>query len=584
MYKAVINDRNYSNWTFHDANNFNKVNLDINPFEKKIFNNDIFNIDSGVFTLIHSSIRIINSIPGVLILKGNKTYGRQQINKSNKLGKLYYKCIPDDMRIPSFIIPYEIKNIGFSKIFQNLYVTFSFISWDDKHPIGRLNEVIGPVDKIENFYEYQLYCKSLNSSIQKFTKDTNDALSKCCKKHDDFIDNICMKYESIEDRTDSSWNIFTIDPQKSLDFDDGFSIKEIVNDTKLISIYISNVTVWMDVLNLWDSFSKRISTIYLPDRKRPMLPTILSDCLCSLQENNKRIAFVMDIKVKDGIIIDINYNNTKICVKKNYYYEEYSLLSNEDYNKLFDVTVKLSKKYKYLNVIRNSHDLVSYLMILMNFHCAQKLLNHKNGIFRSTILKKNINIPNTVPEDVTRFIKMWNSSCGQYVNLADINDLSYDSDKSLRHDLMEVDAYIHITSPIRRLVDLLNIIKFQQNFSIIKLSENAYNFYDKWLSDIEYINTTMRSIRKIQCDCNLLDLCINNPNTMEKIYDGYIFDKIIRNDLLFQYIVYLPELKMVSRITSRENLNNYDKCEFKLFLFNNEEKFKKKIRLQLINK
>ena len=584
MYKAVINDRNYSNWTFHDANNFNKVNLDINPFEKKIFNNDIFNIDSGVFTLIHSSIRIINSIPGVLILKGNKTYGRQQINKSNKLGKLYYKCIPDDMRIPSFIIPYEIKNIGFSKIFQNLYVTFSFISWDDKHPIGRLNEVIGPVDKIENFYEYQLYCKSLNSSIQKFTKDTNDALSKCCKKHDDFIDNICMKYESIEDRTDSSWNIFTIDPQKSLDFDDGFSIKEIDNDTKLISIYISNVTVWMDVLNLWDSFSKRISTIYLPDRKRPMLPTILSDCLCSLQENNKRIAFVMDIKVKDGIIIDINYNNTKICVKKNYYYEEYSLLSNEDYNKLFDVTVKLSKKYKYLNVIRNSHDLVSYLMILMNFHCAQKLLNHKNGIFRSTILKKNINIPNTVPEDVTRFIKMWNSSCGQYVNLADINDLSYDSDKSLRHDLMEVDAYIHITSPIRRLVDLLNIIKFQQNFSIIKLSENAYNFYDKWLSDIEYINTTMRSIRKIQCDCNLLDLCINNPNTMEKIYDGYIFDKIIRNDLLFQYIVYLPELKMVSRITSRENLNNYDKCEFKLFLFNNEEKFKKKIRLQLINK
>ena len=147
MYKAVINDRNYSNWTFHDANNFNKVNLDINPFEKKIFNNDIFNIDSGVFTLIHSSIRIINSITGVLILKGNKTYGRQQINKSNKLGKLYYKCIPDDMRIPSFIIPYEIKNIGFSKIFQNLYVTFSFISWDDKHPIGRLNEVIGPVDK-----------------------------------------------------------------------------------------------------------------------------------------------------------------------------------------------------------------------------------------------------------------------------------------------------------------------------------------------------------------------------------------------------------------------------------------------------
>ena len=32
-----------------------------------------------------------------------------------------------------------------------------------------------------------------------------------------------------------------------------------------------------DHLNIWESFSRRVSTIYLPDRKRPMLPTILSD-------------------------------------------------------------------------------------------------------------------------------------------------------------------------------------------------------------------------------------------------------------------------------------------------------------------
>ena len=42
----------------------------------------------------------------------------------------------------------------------------------------------------------------------------------------------------------------------------------------------------------------RISTIYLPDKKRPMLPTILSDCLCSLQANKNRIAFVLDIKLE----------------------------------------------------------------------------------------------------------------------------------------------------------------------------------------------------------------------------------------------------------------------------------------------
>jgi hypothetical protein len=69
---------------------------------------------------------------------------------------------------------------------------------------------------------------------------------------------------------------------------------------------------------------------------------------------------------------------------------------------------------------------------------------------------------------------------------------------------------------------------------------------------------------------------------MEKEYDGYIFDKICRNDALYQYIVFLPELKLTSRITLRDNLANFDCRKFKMFLFNNEEKFKRKIRLHMI--
>jgi exoribonuclease R len=52
-----------------------------------------------------------------------------------------------------------------------------------------------------------------------------------------------------------------------------------------ISIYISNVPLWMEELDLWNSFSERISTIYLPDRKRPMMPLALSNCVCSLCEH-----------------------------------------------------------------------------------------------------------------------------------------------------------------------------------------------------------------------------------------------------------------------------------------------------------
>jgi exoribonuclease R len=305
-----------------------------------------------------------------------------------------------------------------------------------------------------------------------------------------------------------------------------------------------------------------------------MLPTILSDCLCSLQEKTTRIAFVMDIFIKEDEIIDIKYSNCFIKVFKNYCYEESALINDYKYQQLSTLTSSISKKYKYLNNVRNSHDVVCYLMILMNYHCAKLLINEKTGVFRSTIIKRNFEVPNTVPEDVAKFIKIWNSASGQYIDGSEIVDT--------RHEMLDVDAYIHITSPIRRLVDLMNMIKIQKIKGIIQLSAKSSDFYDKWLQDIDYINATMRSIRKVQCDCSLLDLCHNNPETMEKEYNGYLFDKISRNDGLFQYVVFLPQLKLSSRITLRENFDNFECKKFKLYLFNDEEKFKRKIRLSLV--
>jgi len=583
-YKLYVNDRTYTSWDVFDTINFNKIPLDINPIECKLFSNDVFTVDeNNKINLLHSSIRLGPAIPGVLVLAGNKTYGRQhKLNQGqtyNKKrseingGKLLYKCIPDDMRLPAFLVPYEIKNMGFSKVFKNLYVTFTFDEWNDKHPRAKLDNVIGPVDILDNFYEYQLFCKSLNASIQKFQKDTSRALE--LKSHEGVIETIKSKYSNIQDRTDQKiWNIITIDPPKSQDYDDGFGIVNLENGIQQLSIYISNVTIWIDILNLWDSFSRRISTIYLPDKKRPMLPTILSDCLCSLQENVTRIAFVMDIFIKNNQIIDIKYSNCFIKVYKNYCYEEPKLLADKNYHLILEATQSLSLKNRYINNVRNSHEVVCYLMILMNFHCAKDLIKYKTGIFRSTIIKKEFAVPDTIPEEAAKFIKIWNSAAGQYIDGSEIVDT--------RHEVLDMDAYIHITSPIRRLVDLLNMIKFQKVTGIIKLSENVDKFYDKWLGDIEYINVTMRSIRKVQCDCTLLDLCHNSPEVMEKEYDGYLFDKITRNDGLYQFVVFLPELKLSSRITMRENYDNFDCKKFKLYLFTDEEKFKRKIRLHML--
>ena len=571
LYKLSIDDRNSDSFTIFQANTLESIQIDgFNPAEHKLFSNDVFTYNKGVVQIVHSTTRINENIPAVLVLMDNRTYGRD--------GKrLLYKCIPDDRRIPVFLVPYEIKQLGFSKVFSNIYVTVRYKHWDEKHPYATISQSIGTVDVLDNFYEYQLYCKSLNASIQKFNKDTNKAIKQNAE-HDSFITSICEKHSTVEDRT--SWKIFTIDPPTSTDYDDGFSIKKLSDNQTLISIYIANVSIWMDSLNLWSSFSQRISTIYLPDRKRPMLPTILSDCLCSLQQNARRFAFVMDITLDNECnVLAITYKNTLIKVYKNYAYEQTELLADSDYIMLLNTAKKMTQKYKYINSIRNSHDLVCYLMVFMNYRCAQELLKSNNGIFRSTVIKKQVELPSALPADVSQFIKIWNSSCGQYIDLHATK--AEDREAFMRHDLLDMDAYIHITSPIRRLVDLLNLIQIQENMGLISLSSFATDFYRKWINELDYINVTMRSIRKVQNDCSLLDTCFNNPDTLNKTYDGYCFDKLVRNDGLFQFIVFLPVLKLTAKITLRDNLENYEKKQYKLYLFNDEDKCKKKIRLQL---
>jgi hypothetical protein len=568
--KVHINDRNYDNWKWFDGFSLEPTICDLNPLNIKLFTEDIIEInDDNTINIVHSSVRQMASMPGILVLT-NKTFGRIK-------NKLIYKCIPDDKRLPVFLIPYDNTKDGFNKHPIDLYVTFAFVKWDktDKHPIGRITNNLGTVDKLNNFYEYQLYCKSLYASIQDFTKTTISALKQ--KTEDEFINAIMEKNPKIIDRTQSH-NVFSIDPLKSLDYDDAFCINqsECSDGIKTIniSIYIANVAVWMEELNLWNSFSQRISTIYLPDRKRPMLPNILSDCLCSLQENRKRFAYCLDLTIRDNLITNMEINNCLIRVYKNYRYEETELLNDINYKTLFGCLQEVCKEKKLMQSVKDSHDVVGYLMILINSFCATKMIEHQNGIFRSVILNNKIVIPNHLPEDVGKFLQIWCSSSGQYSSFSENQGHSLVSEG--------LDSYIHISSPIRRLVDLLNSIKLQLNLGILQLGPNAIDFYDKWLGRLEYINTTMRAVRKIQSDCTLLELISKNPDINNITYDGIVFDKIRRNDALYQYMVYLYKLKMVSKITVRMDIPNFDKRGFKIFVFNDESTLKKKIRLQMI--
>ena len=53
--------------------------------------------------------------------------------------------------------------------------------------------------------------------------------------------------------------------------------------------------------------------------------------------------------------------------------------------------------------------------------------------------------------------------------------------------------------------------------------------------------------------------------------------------MLFQYNVYIPELKLNTRITCFEEFIDYQEQYFKVYKFNSEYNVRKKIKLQIVN-
>jgi len=548
-WRILISDRNYMSWNMVNVGPKETCSPDVNPvsfvpFENKLFNNDIVTQEGD---LVYSYTRECPTLAGILLLENNKTYGRTENKK-----RLLYKCVPDDKRLPAFLVPYEIK-MGFSKQIHDKYVVFRFDHWRDTHPRGILVEVIGDVTHLEAFYEYKLFCRNLNVSNREFTKKTHKLFH--VEKTEEYIQKIQSNPQfSIQDRTEDF--VLTIDPKNSLDYDDGFSITVDPDGSKTMSVYIANVFFWMETFCLWESFQKRVSTIYLPDKRRPMLPTILSDNLCSLLENQKRFAFCMDVHFSpDNVMKKISFSNVIIRVKRNFTYEESALLKNRPYQEMLDLTKQLDYS------VVDSHGVVTFWMIYMNKTCGNEMFQGKIGIFRSLFAKNSAAITldpqdPTISVDTKRVIYAWNTMSGKYLGFSE-------DATQLNHDLLNVKTYVHITSPIRRLVDLLNQMLFFVHFSLVSvISKEASDFLSEWLSDIDNLNEKMKSTLKVERECEMMRKCLTCPELLSRSHDAYVIG--VRDiggvdGNLYKYTVYLEKEKMILELKSEQKRDMYKK-------------------------
>ena len=122
----------------------------------------------------------------------------------------------------------------------------------------------------------------------------------------------------------SGETILTIDPPDARDYDDAISLQENDDGTVTLGVHIADVSHFVPDGGALDTDArKRGTSVYFPRRVLPMLPEVLSNGVCSLQEGQPRLAkSAMITYDEDGEVVSSRLAETVIRSAKRLTYVE----------------------------------------------------------------------------------------------------------------------------------------------------------------------------------------------------------------------------------------------------------------------
>tara|TARA_B100001059_G_scaffold236782_1_gene290301 strand:- start:9604 stop:11136 length:1533 start_codon:yes stop_codon:yes gene_type:complete len=502
----------------------------------KLLQDDIIDKD---YTVVKESPWRTTSIAA--ILKLDNMYGKEG-------KKMLYKCIPYNKHLPICLVPYEEKQ-GFSKKRVHKYVLVTFKHWRDKHPVVTLIQTFGDIDNLSCLYDYLLFGLNIHSSNQRFTKAFTLAYKETTNTL--HIENMRKRY-ALEDRT--SHQVITIDGDTTKDFDDG--IGYVTNtDEDILTIYISNTVLWMDYLNLWKDYGDRTSSIYLPDRVVNMLPNKMGNSVAGLVEKELSVAFAMDLHLRDNKIKSVRFHNVIIQVDRNFRYEEPELLGSNFYRSI------LSKMEDLDMNVENSYKFIEKWMIYFNSKIGETLSRYKKGIYRYCRIEDSVE--QKVPSDLQQYMQWQDTHSGYALHGPDVV-----------HSILGIPYYTQMSSPIRRIVDMINMIEIHLMLDLCKLSQDTIAYKDKWLTKLDTINNTHRAIKQLESQTKLLNYYSNTPDADTQVHEAYVVSILEE----YKYKLYVPSLQTTGVLKVIEVLPLYIKINCTLCLIQDDINIVQKIR------
>ena len=351
---------------------------------------------------------------------------------------------------------------------------------------------------------------------------------------------------------------YSIDPTNSKDIDDAFSFQN-----NILEIHITDLTnLNIDIHNLLD-----ISFTFYDDQNINMLPEELSEDKYSLIHNNNRYVISLIINL---VSKEYYFKRQIINVKKNLSYEEADnlIFKDEIWKDL------ILKSNSFFGNVFDSHTLIEQFMIFYNSK-FNELLSNKNFPIR---IHKGLKIINNKINN-EKLIKKICYHSANYISNNNNDDY---------HQGLQIYKYTHASSPLRRVIDLINQ----------KIAYNNLNLDINYIC--EKVNERLVDHKRCYNEIKLLNLLDEIKNS-EREFTSYIVDydtkikiyieelDIINNVELFnRKINSILDIKKVDNQIIIKNgskqvtINLFDKIRVKTSILNYENNLFDKIKFYFI--
>ncbi len=306
--------------------------------------------------------------------------------------------------------------------------------------------------------------------------------------------------------------ILTIDPYDARDFDDAISLKTLDNQHVELGVHIADVSHFVREDSPLDKEAhERATSVYLPRKVIPMLPEVLSNGVCSLQENEDRVTksvfITYDSKAK---ICGVRFANTVIRSTKRLTYEQATdILAGKPgqlSSKIVDIVKQMGKlaeriqkrrvregmleldlpeidlvfdnkgningvkptdtsySHKVIEMFMvEANEAVARLFVKLSVPCLRRIHDEPDGLRAGAFQKFLRAVGYDFPDDGDRFdvqalLKKVRGKDESYtVQIAVLRTMSEAeySPRLIGHYALASKDYCHFTSPIRRYADLM---------------------------------------------------------------------------------------------------------------------------------